>query len=144
MQCHRYVFCNKMYDVFEGDIRDNIIKFIFKLYLQSANQHYDWTSLFHLESVIEKTQHSSLVGSQVPLLEFLFPLGLGRSHLWPRKSLLYIPLAGSQMLFFKFQSPSRLRRSHLWPCKSLYIRLIGPQMFLLKFQSPPRLRRLHS
>jgi hypothetical protein len=64
--------------------------------------------------------------------------------LWPRKSLLYIPLAGSQMLFLKFQSPSRLRRSHLWPRKSLYIRLIGPRMFLLKFQSTPRLRRLHS
>jgi hypothetical protein len=56
-----------MYDVFEGDIHDNIIKFIFQLYLLSANQHYDWTSLLRLECVIEKTQHSSLVGLQVPL-----------------------------------------------------------------------------
>lgn len=59
-----------MYDVFEGDIHDNTIRFIFKLYLLSANQHYDWTSLLRLECVIEKTQLSSLVGLQVPCLEF--------------------------------------------------------------------------
>jgi hypothetical protein len=115
-----------MYDVFEGDIHDNTIGFILKLYLLNANQHYDWTSLLRLECVIEKTQHSSLVGSQVPLLEFQFPLGLRRSHLWPHKSFLYIPLTGPWVLLLQFQSPSRLRRLHLWPRKSLYIRLIGP------------------
>lgn len=42
--------------MFEGDIHDNTINFILKIYLLSANQHYDWTSLLRLECVIEKTQ----------------------------------------------------------------------------------------